>query len=94
MLTDCRFVFVRAVRSWGLITFSETSLLVHPQDGSQSGRQYAAWVIAHEIGLFAPFCPSRNPRSRAHVLWSQLLTRSFASLRCAQPISGSATFAR
>ena len=54
-----------AMENWGLITFSETSLLVHPQDGSQSGRQYAAWVIAHEIGTDAhaaqsSFCLQSN----------------------------------
>jgi aminopeptidase N len=37
-----------AMENWGLITYRERVLLVHPGDTSQSVREYVALVIAHE----------------------------------------------
>lgn len=38
-----------AMENWGLITFRESYLLVHPETTSVESKQYAALVIAHEI---------------------------------------------
>lgn len=38
-----------AMENWGLITFREVALLVHPKTTSIPSRRYAASVIAHEL---------------------------------------------
>lgn len=42
-------IAIVAMEHWGLCTFGETAMLVHPTESSQAGKQYAALLIAHEI---------------------------------------------
>ncbi len=53
----------------GLITFGETALLVHPEDGSLAGKMYVARLVAHEIGpkrkTYAKHTQMRATNSRA-----------------------------
>jgi len=38
-----------AMENWGLVTYRETTLLVHPQQSSAQARQRVAEVVAHEL---------------------------------------------
>jgi len=42
-------IAITAMENWGLITFGETVLLVHPTDTSLTAKHYAARIVAHEI---------------------------------------------
>jgi puromycin-sensitive aminopeptidase len=42
-------IAIVAMENWGLITFGETALLVHPTESSQAGKSYVALLVAHEI---------------------------------------------
>ena len=41
--------YIGAMENWGLLTFRETALLLHPSKGTQRARQYVSILVTHEI---------------------------------------------